>query len=179
MDGRRLVKENLETRQILNTLCGFSEGWKSHPAVRSWAKNIRSLVSYGLAINAECIRRGFKDNSAAYQKYLDYCAANNLNNDNPDWIRNEAITKSHRSRLLCKGEIDVLCAAIKKHFKFKKIDVWCKQMFGLTKNQLKYIHIDTLKEICRQHNLTVQENHYKQFNWPDNPANEYVWPKID
>jgi len=177
LDNKRLVKQNLENRQILNTLCGFSSGWSKHPAVLQWKNNILALISYGLAINDEVVKRGFKDSSSPYNKYLEYAKENNLNYKLPDWTNNESITSSHRSRLICKGEIDSLCDAIKKHFKIKKIDDWCKEKFKLTKNALRYEHVALLQQICAENNLSVKQNHYKQFNWTDNPAAEYVWPK--
>ena len=177
LDGKRLVKQNLETRQCLNALCGFSDGWKNHPAVKSWAGCIRALIYYGLAINDEIIKRGFKNNEAAYKKYLDYCVENNLNEEYPKWFGNEDFHSSHRSRLLCKGEIDVLCEAIKKHFKIKRIDDWCKTQFALTKNQLRYNHVPILTNICAENNLIIKDNHYKQFGWTDDPSKDYVWPK--
>ena len=177
LDNKRLIKQSLESRQILNTLCGWSDGWKAHPCVNQWKNYISALICYGLAINTEIVRRGFKDNSTEFNKYLDFVKQNNLKEESPSWIHNEAITSSHRSRLICKGEIDVLCDAIKKHFKFKKIDVWCKAQFGLTKNQLRYNHVPILSRICVGQNLKIKENHYNKFGWTDDPSKDYVWPK--
>ena len=178
LDSKRLSKQNLETRQILNTLCGFSEGWKNHPAVKQWGGYIWSLIQYGIAINRECIKRGFKDCGESYVKYFHYCYEHDLGKENPKWLGIEEIHESHRSRLLCKGEIDVLCAAIKKHFKIKKNDDWCKEKFKLTKNALRYEHIAPLKEICLINNITPSESFYNQFNWSDDPSKPYFWPKM-
>lgn len=176
LDNKRLVKQNLETRQCLNALCGFGEGWKNHPAVKAWTGYIRTLIYYGITINEECVKRGFKDCSDAYKKYLDYCAENSLSEDYPKWFGNEAIHSSHRSRLLCKGEIDVLCDAVKKHFKIKKIDDWCKANFKLTKNALRYEHVAPLKQICLDNKITVAENFYLKYGWKDDPSKPYIWP---
>lgn len=176
LDNKRLVKQNLETRQCLNALCGFKEGWKNHPAVTSWKGCIRTLIYYGLAINAECIKRGFKNSEKAYLPFLDYCSNNQLYEIYPSWLGDERIHSSHRSRLLCKGLIDVLCDGIKKHFKIKKIDDWCKKEFGLTKNQLKYEHIAKLSEIIYKHGISYKVNYYSQFGWTDDPSKPYIWP---
>ena len=175
LDWKRLVKQNLETRQILNTLCGFSKGWENHPAVTQWHGHIRSLIEYGLCINAECVKRGYKDCADSYKIYSEY-VKNIPEHNYPAWMGKEEIHSSHRSRLLCKGEIDVLCDAIKKHFKIKKIDDWCKANFKLTKNALRYEHIAILKKICLDNNLNVAVNFYLQYGWKDDPSKPYLWP---
>lgn len=176
LNSKRLVKQNLETRQCLAALCGFSVGWRNHPAVTSWENCIRALVYYGLAINAECVKRGFKNSEQAYLPFLDYCNQNNIPEKYPDWLGDEKIHSSHRSRLLCKGFIDVLCDGIKKHFKIKKIDDWCKREFGLTKNQLKYEHVEKLSKIIYDNGISYKVNHYDKFGWKDDPRLPYVWP---
>lgn len=178
LDGKRLTKENLETRQILNTLCGFSEGWKSHPIVKAWAGHIRVLIYYGLAINAECIKRGFKNNEQEYLKYLDYCNEHNLVEIYPEWLKNELILQSHKNRLYCKGEIDIVCAAIKKALKIKSIDQWLKENYKKSKNQLKWNDCIVLKKFCEYKKIDITEkNWYSQFGWENiNPAGEYIWP---
>lgn len=175
LDNKRLVKQNLETRQCLNALC-FNGGWRNHPAVVAWENNILGLVYYGLAINAECVKRGFKDNKNEYDKYLEYCKVNQISKTYPAWLGDERIHSSHRSRLLCKGLIDSLCNGIKKHLKIKKIDDWCKQEFKLTKNQLRYEHITRLSEIIYKHGISYKINHYDQFGWKDDPSKPYIWP---
>ena len=176
LDNKRLVKQNLETKQILNTLCGFSEGWKNHPAVLAWKGYIWALAHYGLTINTECVKKGFKDNKSQYQKYLIYCIQNKIPEEIPKWFGDETFHSSHRSRLLCKGEIDALCVAIKKHFKFKKIDNWCKENFKLTKNQLKFEHIALLYNICLDNSIQAGANFYKKYGWKDDPSKSYIWP---
>lgn len=177
LDGKRLSKQNLETKQCLDALCGFSEGWKNHPAVTAWKGSIRALIAYGLAINAECIKRGYKDRAGEFKKHLDWCMANGHSEYKlPAWIGNDAIHSSHRSRLLCKGEIDALCAAIKKHFKIKKIDDWCKENFKLSKNALRYEHVSHLSKICLDNGIKVGVNFYHQYGWKDDPSKPYIWP---
>lgn len=176
LDNKRLSKQNLETRQCLSALCGFTKGWSSHPAVKAWEGYIPALIQYGLVINKECVKRGFENKEQAYLPFIDYCNQNNLPEKYPDWLGNEKLHSSHRSRLLCKGLIDVLCAGIKKHFKIKKIDEWCKQEFKLTKNQLRYEHVEKLSEIIYKNGISYQVSHYDQFNWTDDPKMPYVWP---
>jgi len=179
LDSKRLVKQNLETRQILNTLCGFSEGWRNHPAVLQWKGCIRALIYYGLAINEECIKRGFKNSENQHRKYLDYCIENKLNEEYPKWLGDEAIHSSHRSRLICKGLIDVYCDALKRKLKFKKIDIFIKEHFNKTKNALKWEDVPLLEKLIKNFNAQefVKPNFYNKFGWTDDPSKPYIWPK--
>lgn len=170
LDGQRLVKQNLECRQILNTLTGISDGWKTHPAVLSWKNNIGALSLYGLTINQECIDRGYKGNNEDF--FLNISGQNKL----PDWFANESIFSSHRGRLKCKGEIDSLCLSIKKHLKIKSIDAWLKQKYKKSKNQLKFADIKILEEFMGANNIPrIYVNYYNKFGWEESMSLEYIW----
>lgn len=170
LDNQRLVKQNLETRQILNTLTGISKGWQSHPAVLSWKNNKGALAQYGLAINNECLTRGYKGNNTEF--FLSISG----NTDLPKWFTNELIFSSHRGRLKCKGEIDSLCLSIKKHLKIKSIDSWLKLKYKKTKNQLRSGDIDNLLEFMRANNIPrIYTNWYDQFGWKEGMSVDYVW----
>lgn len=177
LDGQRLRKQNLETRQILNTLCGFSEGWKNHPAVKSWIGCARALIEYGLVINKECINRGFKDSSEFYLKFIHLDHNPKGKPVYPEWLGKEEIHDSHKNRLYCKGEIDIVCAAIKKQLKIRSIDSWLKQNYKKSKNQLKWADCLILKQFCAKNNIDISgENHYSKFGWTVKPDGDYVWP---
>jgi hypothetical protein len=177
LDNRRLVKQNLETTQCLAALCSFSQGWRNHPAVKAWVGHIPALIEYGLAINAECIKRGYKDNSAKYQRFSDYCEQNKLIKDYPTWLGNEDFHSSHRSRLLAKGLIDSICSVLKKKLKIKKLDNWTKKYFNKTKNELRFEDSHKLHDLAREQAGPFNiNNHYSQFNWTDDPSKPYIWP---
>jgi len=101
LDYRRLGKQRVETMQIMNTLCGLSDGWANHPAVRMWENHEGALMDYQRAIVAEWVSRGYKD-IVCLQKTLE--AFNNLDDDFtvPEWLGNEKMHSSHRSNLLRK-----------------------------------------------------------------------------
>ena len=46
LDKRRCLKQVVEAQQILNTLSGYSNAWKNHPAVRMWRSYEEALKHY-------------------------------------------------------------------------------------------------------------------------------------
>lgn len=175
LDRQRLVKQNLETRQCLNALLGLSKGWVNHPAVRAYKGHERFLFNYGLKVNEECVRRGYKNSADRYEVYKPLLKDDD---SSPTWFGREDIHSSHRGRLKCKGQIDVYCAAIKSGLKIKSIDDWLKANYRKSKNQLRYKDFPALlakiKEIKAEE--LVQNNYYDKFSWTESPELEYIWP---
>ena len=103
LDDKRLGKQRVETFQIARTLTGVSAGWKNHPAVKMWRGYESSLISYGMFVCDEWIRRGFNDTvlEKLNQLYLDHYAGTPL--VTPAWLGDEAFHASHRSNLLRKS----------------------------------------------------------------------------
>lgn len=99
LDNRRLGKQRVEAFQILNTLCGFSSGWRNHPAVKMWRGHEFSLYEYAQTTCAEWIRRGFNDTVS------DKLRALPLPDDisTPVWLGDEAVHASHRANLMRKA----------------------------------------------------------------------------
>ena len=64
LDNKRLGKQRVECRQILNTLEGKSKGWRHHPAVLMWAGHEDLLRLYMDYCIHEWVRRGFKNGMA-------------------------------------------------------------------------------------------------------------------
>lgn len=173
LDGKRLFKQVVEARQILNTLIK-NTGWIHHPAVLQWKGFEGSLINYAYLAAEECIARGINGHG-------EISKLNKLGidpeNDVPPWFGTEAIHSSHRSKLLCKGYGDVVCAAIKKTLKIKSIDDYLKNSIGKEKNALKYHEIVALDNFYWSFGTEpLSENYYKRYDWLDNPAAEYVWP---
>ena len=62
LDTQRLMKQRVESYQILNTLQGKSKGWANHPATKM-VKNYQAwLCLYSIKICQEARRRGYVDN---------------------------------------------------------------------------------------------------------------------
>ena len=62
LDTQRLMKQRVESYQILNTIQGKSEGWRSHPAVRMVRDYPAWLCLYSIKICQEARARGYVDN---------------------------------------------------------------------------------------------------------------------
>lgn len=177
LDDSRLRKQCVEAHQLLNAIIN-KKGWVHHPASKMFQNNTNSLVNYGLAACVEAKGRGFK-----WEKNYDTIISfykDGENDEPPAWLGNQAVHNSHKSRLLCKGEIDRLCLAIKKHHKIKSINTWLKAnpFFGKEKNALRFRHISLLKRYIENNNINLSglTNFYQQYNWNVNMKDEYIWP---
>lgn len=95
LDYKRLGKQRVEAKQILNTLNGTSNGWKNHPAVRMWKGYEAALSLYMNTCIEEWIKRGYNNSMKKIQ--IEDCIL-------PDWIGNEEFHASHRSNLLRKDK---------------------------------------------------------------------------
>jgi hypothetical protein len=96
LDYRRLGKQRVECKQIINILEGnsSSNAWKNHPAVLIWKGYENALKVYTNIIISEWINRGYKNNMELYESDITY--------ENPPWLNNESFHASHRSNLLRK-----------------------------------------------------------------------------
>jgi hypothetical protein len=93
LDYRRLGKQRVEAKQILNALQpGSTSGWRNHPAVRMWRGYESALTQYMNVCIAEWVVRGYRNTMPI------------LHVDNvvlPPWFGG-VIHASHRSNLLRK-----------------------------------------------------------------------------
>jgi hypothetical protein len=107
LDYKRLGKQRVETKQILNALDGLSKGWTNHPATKMWRGHRGSLAQYGVIICKEWRDRGYKDTllpefiDRTYD-YLDTCPDEFTL---PSFIGNEHLHLSHQSNLIRKNPI--------------------------------------------------------------------------
>jgi len=110
LDNRRLIKQNLETTQLLDAILNLPtknglprKGWLNHPALVMWQNNPKALSNYlesGIAVSNQ---RGFKTDYC-YERLCIYRELLvNDNSENPIWWGDESVHSSHRSRLLQKG----------------------------------------------------------------------------
>jgi len=93
LDYRRLGKQRVECKQILNAIERGSGGWINHPATRMWRGFEPALRQYMRAIILEWIARGYKNNMQI-PELEEY--------DLPPWWGKEEVHASHRSALLNK-----------------------------------------------------------------------------
>ncbi|RZS90003.1 hypothetical protein EV189_1785 [Motilibacter rhizosphaerae] len=107
LDDRRLGKQRVETFQVLRALTWPDYGWKNHPVSRMWRGFVPALVCYGLACIEAWERRGRVD--ATRGLLLEFTGGRvpewgELRDTGqlPPWLGDEAVHRSHRSRLVAK-----------------------------------------------------------------------------
>lgn len=99
LDRQRLGKQRVETYQILRALNGESKGWVNHPATKMWKGYELSLATYGAAVCAEWLRRGYKDNLLPYFEKMVHGLPPAMS---PPWLGREDLHRSHQSNLIRK-----------------------------------------------------------------------------
>ena len=98
LDYRRLGKQRVEAKQILNILMNRTEkmGWRNHPIVKMWEGYEGALQLYFNDCVEEWIRRGYRNNMELEDitQPLIY----------PDWLGDKLFHSSRRANLLRKDE---------------------------------------------------------------------------
>lgn len=93
LDYKRLGKQRVEAKQILNAL-KYGGGWANHPAVRMWRGYELALVDYHNTALSVWQGRGYKNN----MPYI----PNTNRSPMPPWFGREDFHLSHQSNLLRK-----------------------------------------------------------------------------
>jgi len=103
LDYRRLGKQRVEARQIINVIMQIKNGkdasdvaWGNHPAIYLWYDYLPALIEYHNVIVEEWIKRGYKNNMTllgcpAIVKY-------------PPWLGRKDFHDAHKSNLLRKDK---------------------------------------------------------------------------
>ena len=109
LDQKRLVKQLLESRQIMAALAGETKGWVNHPATKMWRGKETLLEEYAIDLTIEMGMRDYKwqNNLDALQK-----SYSNILRDRPgttlgDFSDDEynKIIYTHRGRLYEKDPV--------------------------------------------------------------------------
>lgn len=98
LDYRRLGKQRVECKQILNALEGNSRGWNNHPATLMWKGFEEALRQYSNIIIREWVERGYNNTLLLYpieKSKVRY----------PPWLGLDMFHASHRSNLLRKDPV--------------------------------------------------------------------------
>jgi hypothetical protein len=93
LDFRRLGKQRVEARQILNTLL-YDSAWRNHPAVKMWAGYELALMEYENVMIEEWVSRGYRNTMELMPVKIPF--------ELPPWFGDPAFHASHRSNLLRK-----------------------------------------------------------------------------
>jgi hypothetical protein len=95
LDYKRLGKQRVEARQILNTILNGG-GWSNHPAIKMWRGYENALILYSNIMIKEWILRGYRNTMEII---------NTGSVEFPLWLGDEALHASHRSNLLRKDSV--------------------------------------------------------------------------
>lgn len=98
LDKKRLGKQRVEARQILNALDPSydKKGWRNHPAVLMWKGYENALIEYyNLSLIEWALKGGRNIKLQPIKVKITFC-------DLPHWLGNEEFHASHRSNLLRK-----------------------------------------------------------------------------
>lgn len=106
LDYRRLGKQRVEAKQIIQAIEKGSGGWFNHPAVQQWIGYVPYLCDYAEEVCGEWISRGYVDNLINWfqNKQEEYLRLGDPYSE-PSWLGNEKYHSSHRSNLLRKDPI--------------------------------------------------------------------------
>ncbi|WP_223269383.1 MSMEG_6728 family protein [Frigoribacterium sp. ACAM 257] len=121
LDQARLGKQRVEALQVLRAVTLPGYGWQSHPAIAMWRGHRTALTAYALAITDEWIAQGHAD--TVRPQVLEFApvlgdvvadprtgtepgrpaaAAALVTADLPRWLGDDAVHRSHRSKLVQK-----------------------------------------------------------------------------
>ena len=95
LDNKRLGKQRVEAKQILDTLTNNSVAWRNHPAVLMWEGHTDCLALYYNLSLLEWAKRGYRNIKLSECKLISVVSF-------PYWLGNETFHASHRSNLLRK-----------------------------------------------------------------------------
>ena len=94
LDNRRLAKQRVEAKQIIDVLEKGSGGWSNHPATKMWQGYVNALKDYFNIMCLEFISRGGDQGMPLYElsEPPEY----------PPWCYCERLQYSHQARLMQK-----------------------------------------------------------------------------
>jgi len=150
LDNARLNKQIVECRQILSTL----NGDKNHPAFDMWRGYRGELIFYGVMMYREWLKRG-----KAKHKSGEEMEGVFFQSDVPWWLGVKEFHLSHQSRLMHKGNVDVLKTRIngKDWLQFAKISGYPNKWYKLTPK-----HVNSINRLLDELGTpkATKKNHY-------------------
>lgn len=180
LDSVRLNKQIVEAQQILMVLNGDLNCYKNHPAVTMWAGHEQSLCFYAtVMLNEWRDRRKTKEHKSSRTifRYLDSFLLED--DDGPWWLGEEALHLTHQSRLMHKGNVDMLKTRFGKRNKQKCKYLIFRKCFAPDLPKEWYLllpeEVTFLNRKLDERGLPAAtiENPYK-FNI--GPEHAYIWP---
>lgn len=94
LDYKRLGKQRVEARQLLDAIDGLKSGWRNHPAAIMWQNYREALIAYGNVMIWEWKRRGYNNSMPIIPVIPGF--------ELPHWFGDSSFHAAHRSNLLRK-----------------------------------------------------------------------------
>ncbi len=95
LDYRRLGKQRVEAKQLIDILDGKESRWKHHPALKMWVGYTDALKCYCNCMIVEWKKRGYKNTMELYEIPPRM--------EMPEWWGDESFHSAHRAALLFKN----------------------------------------------------------------------------
>ena len=168
IDKVRLNKQITECYQLLNANLADG-GWQHHPAAKMWRGYEGSLVCYAKACFHEFVKRGGSKTHKSWHKIQNQYGG--LRDVRLPWLGHEEFHSSHRSRLLHKGNLDIIAKSLPR-----KPEKFLKQYFE-SSCQIAVRELTVAQSADLWRYLDCKgDNWYNQFGWAERPSDNYIWP---
>jgi len=137
LDYRRLGKQRVEAKQILNVLLDrtTTKGWRNHPITKMWRGYEDALKVYFNMCVKEWIHRGYNNTMQ-----LEEMPATPI--QYPHWFGDKRIHSSHRANLL------------RKDYEFYSKNNWTEDV------EAPYVWFDTDKEQYYEQMVGIKDRNY-------------------
>lgn len=183
LDKRRLGKQRVEAKQLIDTILDRPmpngkqrHGWRNHPAAVMWRNYLPALIYYYNSSLVVFEERGGKNDKLQPE---DHIVIDELRQaDLPWWWGNEQVHSSHRSRLLFKGQLDVVSDRIRLFTRGRGVNAWLKSKYSPPINEFRHEDLEYINDILDGFEAPKSRltNHYTQFDWMESDDTEYFWP---
>ena len=100
LDRQRLIKQGVESYQILRANAGLTKGWVNHPATKMWRGHEGWLYLYTVRIYDEIKARGYKaDAIDKIAELMNEYYPNWQDDVPPPWLYDDRVKITHQGRL--------------------------------------------------------------------------------
>lgn len=181
LDTVRLNKQITECGQMLSALFGDSRGYANHPATQAWQGYESGLYCYAAAMANQWFTRTRKSSHGGWSNCANYACMFDGTHRVPWWIGCTSFHETHQSRLIHKGDVDILRRRFGKSGREQK-QSWLSFREANKKNKewpinwYELTHKHLLDIVWYMRGLDTSSNPYRKL-WPNvRPDLAYLWP---
>lgn len=169
LDKKRKGKQRVEAKQVLRMINDDRRKWPQFPLVKMWSGYATCLEYYYNECILQWKEKGGKNTLLlrAFERGFNF-----ENIEYPPWFGNEEYHASQRAALLFKGWMDETCKAIPT----RKANIWLLANGFPEKHKIKTLDILFAIQDKLGHYPALEDTHYAQFGWKEEPRIDYIWP---